>query len=923
MKNLLTVNRLSYGIFWSWNILYVILFILLEVNVGFAIQIIADGFIMGPAPWDFILAALVPYVLPLASIILAFSGFKRHPEKLIKLFYGVEVPLTLLCLLRLFLIREATPGIHHLSFLLVIGMGGYMYGLLRKQVEKGYRESIIVLLINTTCLIIGVYAGLILLFYLPPAIVGFVQFLYETPFLEFLVIGGFALVGGIFILYSLTILLGLPVMLIYLYTSEFIKSFKIQTGILGTKRAGLIAGSWVLINASLFYLLNWHQPQASVFKKLDTITWTSETMTTLASEENEIKRGLLNAYLSSYRYLGEEEQNHHIEEIYKAAFKGKRENYSTLQATHNILLKPFLYSGESFREDRAKAEKLYQELFDAPIQKAEKESIKKSLKATWERDGVEAGLLNIDDKNVHTISQHITVSEIGQLAEIELYEVYQNQTLSQQEILYYFSLPEHAVITGLWLSDDENEKKYSYRVSPRGAAQQVYKVEVRRRVDPSLLEQTGPGQYRLRAFPIEAKRITYGDRKRTIEDGPLFHLWLRYQVLIDENGNWKLPVATQKRNVYQDNKTILTINGKEVKKENPEEWLPASLSADHKATPYLFAASIDHYGTIRAEPLPKQESSPIPVKKSLALVIDKSYSMNKNRKNLAENWHWLKSKGFFDHNTVDLYRSGYKNEKLAVENFEIDKEVFFGNHTLNQILHNTDSMRVNKMYDALIVLTDESDYESSVDKEPVPSFPFPVYLVHTNGKLPYAYEDNLLEALEHSGGKVFTHIANALEYMVAKENANKDEFLFNENGYTWSYTPKSLEHTTDITEMAVRLFINKRSSEKLTTEERLSALDHIHTLAKAQGIVTAYSSMIVLVNERQHQALDEAEQKDDRFDRETETGKENISSPWPLSLSEVSGTPEPEEWALMIIGALMIVYRYRKHLYEAFLKVTR
>jgi len=921
MKNLLTANRFSYGIFWSWNILYVILFILLEVNTGFSIRIIADG-ITGLAPLDFTLAALVAYLLPLACILLAFSRFRHHPQKLIRLFYGAEVPLTLLCLLRLFLIREATPGISHLFFLLVAGMGGYMYGLLRNETGRGSREAIIVLLLNTTYLIIGVYAGLILLFYLPPAIVGFLQLLIEIPFIEILTIGILALISGIFIVYSLTLLLGLPVMLIYLYISEFAKSFRMYTAAIGIKRTSLVSGSWLIMNAGLFYFLNWHQPQINLFDKLDNITWTSTTMSAFASEEDEIKKGLLNAYLSPYRYLGEEEKNHHIEEIYRAAFKGKKERYNTLQTTHNLLLKPFLYMGRSFREDRAKAEELYQELFDAPIQKAEKESIKKALKATWERDGVEAGLLNIDDKNVHTISQRITVSKKGELAEIELHETYQNKTFNQQEVLYYFSLPEHAVITGLWLSDDDNEKKYSYRVSPRGAAQQVYKNEVQRRVDPSLLEQTGPGQYRLRAFPIEPKRFDYTNQRRTEKAGPLFHLWLRYQILTDENGGWQLPAAAQKRNVYQDGKTIFTINGKKVKKEYTEEWLPASISAGSKPVPSVLAASIGEYGTIRAVPLPKQEVPQIPAGKSLALVLDKSYSMNKNKNKLAENWHWLQKSGLLDNNTVDMYSAGFKNEKLAAEGFEIDKEVFFGNHTLNQILQNADSIRLDKMYDALIVLTDEGDYESAGDEQPAPLFPFPVYLVHTNGRLPYAYEDNLLETLEHSGGRVFTHVKNALEYMAIKENSGQEGFLFNEHGYSWSYEPISTENAADITEMAARLFINKRSLNRLETEERIPALDRIHTLARTQGIVTAFSSMIVLVNERQHQALDEAENREDRFDRETETGKENITSP-SFSLSEVSGTPEPEEWALLIIGALLILYGYRRHLYEIFVKAVR
>jgi hypothetical protein len=65
--------------------------------------------------------------------------------------------------------------------------------------------------------------------------------------------------------------------------------------------------------------------------------------------------------------------------------------------------------------------------------------------------------------------------------------------------VYYFSLPESAVITGVWLGDSpDRNQRYEYTVAPRGAAQAVYRNEVRRNMDPALVEQIGPRQYRLR-----------------------------------------------------------------------------------------------------------------------------------------------------------------------------------------------------------------------------------------------------------------------------------------------------------------------------------------------------------------------------------------------------------------------------------------
>jgi putative PEP-CTERM system integral membrane protein len=85
----------------------------------------------------------------------------------------------------------------------------------------------------------------------------------------------------------------------------------------------------------------------------------------------------------------------------------------------------------------------------------------------------------------------------------------------------------------------------------------------------------------------------------------------------------------------------------------------------------------------------------------------------------------------------------------------------------------------------------------------------------------------------------------------------------------------------------------------------LKELDAIHAIAKSYDIVTPYSSMIVLVNEQQKQALKEAEAKSDRFEREVESGKEQLSKPSnPLT---VSGVPEPEEWMLLGISAIALI----------------
>ena len=79
----------------------------------------------------------------------------------------------------------------------------------------------------------------------------------------------------------------------------------------------------------------------------------------------------------------------------------------------------------------------------------------------------------------------------------------------------------------------------------------------------------------------------------------------------------------------------------------------------------------------------------------------------------------------------------------------------------------------------------------------------------------------------------------------------------------------------------------------------VATLDALHVLAMEHGIITPYSSMIVLVTERQQGLLDNLSDDPDRFDREFEA----IGDTTGLA---VTGVPEPEEWLLLGLAVLML-----------------
>ncbi|MCA9978733.1 MAG: hypothetical protein KC413_23400, partial [Anaerolineales bacterium] len=70
---------------------------------------------------------------------------------------------------------------------------------------------------------------------------------------------------------------------------------------------------------------------------------------------------------------------------------------------------------------------------------------------------------------------------------------------------------------------------------------------------------------------------------------------------------------------------------------------------------------------------------------------------------------------------------------------------------------------------------------------------------------------------------------------------------------------------------------------------------------------TPYSSMIVLVTERQENLLKDLSEQEDRFDREFEAVGETA----PENALTVTGVPEPEEWLLLALAAAMLVWYVR------------
>jgi putative PEP-CTERM system integral membrane protein len=580
-------------------------------------------------------------------------------------------------------------------------------------------------------------------------------------------------------------------------------------------------------------------------------------------------------------------------------------------------MSPFLYNGS--RSDGEKAAKLYAEFFDTPIQRAEQTAIQHALQSTANRDEAKAGLLNINQKKVWLRSQQITVKPQGDWADVELHEVYENQTANLQEVFYSFSLPESAVITGLWLGDTETlEKRFPFTVSPRGAAQKVYNDQVREQVDPALIEQVGPRHYRLRAFPVPPKPSAF--RNNVSQNQPTeMHLWLTYKVMQQDAG-WALPQLGEKRNIFWTKDTKRIYNGQAVR--SSENWLPSFISAGEKQPPTLHQVNLPGGYRVSAKPLADKDCS-FPQAKRFAVVLDSSRSMASHTKELSQTFRWLNEKGFadndFGNNDADLYvtaSAGTQPKRIDdLRPFDVGKMTFYGTLQLREILQQFAQLRGDTPYDAVFVVTDEGSYELSDDKTDVPAIAAPLWMVHVGGKLPPAYDDAMLRAIQDSGGGVSTAIPEVMQRL-ATQVALGNSVVSVVDGYAWSMDKQpqgasvqaSATSKNGFEPVAARQLVLGLSKEK--AKEQLIQLDTMHAVAKSSEIVTPYSSMIVLVNDQQRQALKKAEQQSDRFNRKVENGNEQLTQPFnPLN---VSGVPEPEEWMLLGMVAIALVFISRR-----------
>jgi putative PEP-CTERM system integral membrane protein len=943
----------GYGLFWSWNLIFLAFMVL-----GFAPRLLPElltSVRAGIVPLPFLFYGLALTSIPLIAIILGLTVFRRAPARLFALGYAVEGPLMLMLAIRFFLIRQAPPGLNVLLGIATLGMAAFLWQLLKpKPEEEELAEdwpSWLRLAGLTLMLLTSVYASIWIAFYAVPLAGAIFQWLIDTLrdlpgffhdlsdtigslLRENLIWIPFSVLGFLLLIYTLTLFALAPVVFPLLGARAWGREMNAWIEKRGWLLPTTLVTATIVVTSAIFILAN-RQPQQRAFELLSEPPKSSTKAQELLKQRQAIRSGLLNAYLAPYRYISAQGEVRHVRDIYESVFDMQPADALAVERVYEGVASPLLYNPVHVRDDPSalwrdnqalvkepqEAAQLYQQFFDQPIDQGEREALVEAARNTWSSRQAEAAWLAVDDREVYLQRQELTIQERGDWAQVELYEVYQNRTTNNQEVIYYFNLPESAVLTGLWLGESpDRSQRFAFQVSPRGAAQTLYQEETRRSVDPALLEQIGPRQYRLRAYPVPPMVWQQDDldSQPQIEEAPPMHLWLTYQVMA-QDGEWPLPQMAYKLNVFWDGSTQRLLNGEPLSVDG-DAWLPVSIPASTPTEPVTHRVDLPGGESVLALPAAQAESLDLPDDLRLAVVLDRSASMEPLAEQVSAA---LARLGELPASATDVYltASPYRGENpslTSLEEVQSGDILYFGGQNPAELLAQFDELRAGREYDAVIVLTDSSAYELGKSPVAVQTPDVPVWMVHLASELPLGYDDPTLEAIQASGGGVAGNLDAALTrlaYSLAgeRQTGTTRDLL---DGYEWitlptaqadSMAPGVAPHAAGdgFAALAARRYILAEMQRQRGDLKDLETLDRIHAIAVENAIVTPYSSMIVLVNVGQQMKLNALEARSNRFDREYEELGETTP---PTRQMPLTGVPEPHEWLLIILAAGMLAY---------------
>ena len=862
------------ALFWPWNIVLCCLALFGYVPLAL-VDLVLDA-VDGLARWDFVAGSLVMVVVPPATLAYAFAHrkhFKEAPSELAVLFFGVELPLLACTAARLFGFQQLTGAAQFVYVALVAGgvvaESRLIFGkhLPRSQLFDGVAHGLLVL---RACA--GAYVGLLLATMSMPLLLrGGVELatlaneLRSAEQAVGVVFAGVVLSPLIlFVGASALLVLTLPITAPLSWIHALRRSGRELRAAWGLDDLLFASAAPILVGAVCVAVLL-PQPHVEAFRALKELPQNDEERRALVQQQEAISAGLVDAYLGKHRYIADD-----VNDTWAQLWSFEGELVSPhqlrpLDEAMNEAARPFTYAGRMPESQRAA--QLYRDFFGRELERDHAATVRDALSATWSQEERFAGFINEGQQRVRLHSQQVTAQSHDGVVDVEVHDEWVNQTANDEEVALFFELPESAAVTGLWMSPTANKDDGSkFVIAPRGAAQQLYNEEVRARRDPALLEQVGPRQYRLRVFPIPARPPREKNAIGTSSssswaglDAPRVHVWMSYQTLPDVDGATPTPMLRERRNGFWDEHSTRTMNGTAIGSVDAVYGGGWVQGAPGKGpTPQPVVADVDG---VCVRLTPAAAPAPALAGKTVDVVVDRSLELDAHKAALRQALQAITDSGA--RVRFVLGTSALRGEPAkAADAVDVDDLVFFGAARPKDLLRQLLALRGDGLGDAVIVLSGSASFDVADDSKlelarlPGGKLP-PTVLVHVTGAMPKGYDDVTLDALRRSGGNATADITSALARLSSQSWV--DGHRVDVDG--------SCPGAFGARAIAARQRILAADRGGLAPPD---ALDRLHRTAVIAGVVTPYSSMIVLLEERQRQRLAELNQQQDRFDREVE-----------------------------------------------------
>ena len=871
------LRRLAWLTFWPLNVLGVLVVVFGFVPMAL-LPMLLDA-VDGLASWEMLGSSLVLCAVPIVSVVHAWrhrAHHREHPVDLLAFLMGMELPLVVLTAARLFGMQQMSGSAEILYSAIVVGglvaEARAVFGerLPRQQFLDGLLHALLVMRATA-----GVYVGAVLATLTVPFIGLMVAEFVARP-VKLLM---FLLVAPLALLWLLVMVMPIATPIAWIHgvvrSGRAVREAWGLDDLLVTTISPL--GALVVVVAA-----HWAQPHEGLLERLDPAPATDAERRALVDDRERVARGLLASYLARHTYVGDDD----VDAWGRLwSLEGKlvhRSNLAGIDATMRNVARPFLYRGEWSHDARA-AQRLYRQFFGRELERDHGAALRAALSARWDRDQRFAGFVDVGQARVRLASQDIDIrQDVPGVVAVELHDVWVNQTTTEQEVGLYFELPESAAVTGLWLGPTADKAEaFAHIVAPRGAAQQLYREEVRARRDPALLEQVGPRQYRLRVFPIPARvrasRDVWSPAYRDVAAPPV-HVWLAYEAVPHDDGSVPLPLLRERRNGFWDDSAERRVTLARAAAAATETFVVDAVDAvdgggwvQGVALPPLprarIAAVVDDAGTCAA--LEPADAPPLP---SLAgrvvdVVIDRSLAMGDRREELKAALATLAQSGAAL--SYVLGSSALRNEPPVVIDrvnaADVDGMVFFGAAQPKELLRQLLQVRGGALGDLVIVLAGEASFDVA-DDEALPLGRLPggrlprTLIVHVGGAMPAGYDDATLDAVRRSGGTASSNLRDALLRL-------QDTVWIDGVRFVPRVDDAACARTGPGRALVARQHILRADRGGKAPVE---ALDGLHGLAKSASVATPYSSLIVLVNDQQRARLARLSSEDDRFEREVE-----------------------------------------------------